>query len=309
MGKDAINVKTKTREVRHVRKKGGLNRFTFGDFMIILILSLFGVIILYPFYNTILISIVPQEDYIRSPFMLIPKRITWESYQFVLSSDLLMHSTFVSAIATLVGTVYNMVLTVLMAYAFTKPIPGRNFFRFLVVFTMYFGGGLIPYYLLIRDVGLMDSFWVLVLPSVISVSYMLIISNYFSSLPKELIESASMDGASEMTILIRIILPLSLPILATFTLYYAVERWNEWWHGMLFLKDIDKWPLQLTLRKIIQDANFVSNQAMTGETRPPTYGEGVKMASIVVTMFPIMALYPFLQRYFITGLTLGAVKG
>lgn len=309
MGKDAINVKTETIEVSRVRKKRGLNRFTFGDFMIILILSLFGVIILYPFYNTILISIVPQEDYIRSPFMLIPKRITWESYQFVLSSDLLMHSTFVSAIATLVGTVYNMVLTVLMAYAFTKPIPGRNFFRFLVVFTMYFGGGLIPYYLLIRDVGLMDSFWVLVLPSVISVSYMLIISNYFSSLPKELIESASMDGASEMTILIRIILPLSLPILATFTLYYAVERWNEWWHGMLFLKDIDKWPLQLTLRKIIQDANFVSNQAMTGETRPPTYGEGVKMASIVVTMFPIMALYPFLQRYFITGLTLGAVKG
>lgn len=309
MGKDAINVKTETIEVSRVRKKGGLNRFTFGDFMIILILSLFGVIILYPFYNTILISIVPQEDYVRSPFMLIPKRITWESYQFVLSSDLLMHSTFVSAIATLVGTAYNMILTVLMAYAFTKPIPGRNFFRFLVVFTMYFGGGLIPYYLLIRDVGLMDSFWVLVLPSVISVSYMLIISNYFSSLPKELIESASMDGASEMTILIRIILPLSLPILATFTLYYAVERWNEWWHGMLFLKDIDKWPLQLTLRKIIQDANFVSNQAMTGETRPPTYGEGVKMASIVVTMFPIMALYPFLQRYFITGLTLGAVKG
>lgn len=291
------------------RKNGGLNRFTFGDFIIILLLTLFGIIILYPFYNTILISLVPQEDYIRSPFMLFPTRITWESYQFVLSSDLLMHSTFVSAMVTLAGTIYNMILTVLMAYAFTKPIPGRNFFRFLMVFTMYFGGGLVPYYLLIRDIGLMDNFWVLVLPSVISVSYMLIISNYFSSLPKELIESASMDGASEMTILIRIILPLSLPILATFTLYYAVERWNEWWHGMLFLKDIQKWPLQLTLRKIIQDANFVSNQAMTGETRPPTYGEGVKMASIVVTMFPIMALYPFLQRYFITGLTLGAVKG
>lgn len=309
MAKDIINKMEETTAAPHIRKSRGLNKFTFGDFIIILLLTLFGIIILYPFYNTILISLVPQEDYIRSPFMIFPTRITWESYQFVLSSDLLMHSTFVSAMVTLMGTIYNMILTVLMAYAFTKPIPGRNFFRFLMVFTMYFGGGLVPYYLLIRDIGLMDNFWVLVLPSVISVSYMLIISNYFSSLPKELIESASMDGASEMTILIRIILPLSLPILATFTIYYAVERWNEWWHGMLFLKDIQKWPLQLTLRKIIQDANFVSNQAMTGETRPPTYGEGVKMASIVVTMFPIMALYPFLQRYFITGLTVGAVKG
>lgn len=293
----------------HNRKKYFLNRITFVDFVILLFLTLFGLIIIYPFYNTILVSLVPQTDYVRSPFMLIPKRITLESYEFVLSSNLLMRSTLTSAMVTLVGTVYNMILTILMAYAFTKPLIGRKFFRFLMVFTMYFGGGLIPYYLLIRDLNLIDKFWVLVLPSVISVPYMLIIANYFSSLPSELIESANIDGANEFTILVQIVLPLSLPILATFTLYYAVERWNEWWHGMLFIKDVKKWPLQLTLRKIIQDANFVSSQAMTGETRPPTYAEGVKMACIVVTMFPIMALYPFLQRYFISGLTLGAVKG
>jgi putative aldouronate transport system permease protein len=118
-----------------------------------------------------------------------------------------------------------------------------------------------------------------------------------------------MDGASEMTILFRIILPLSLPILATFTLYYAVERWNEWYGAMLFIKDVDKWPLQLTLRKVISDANFVSTQPVTGAVRPVAYGEGVKTACIVVTMFPLMALYPSIQRYFLTGLTLGAVKG
>lgn len=294
---------------KHQRKNSFFKSFTMVDFMILLILTVFALIIIYPFYNTILVSLVPQVDYVRSPFMLIPRRITLESYQFVLSSNLLMRSTFTSAMVTIIGTIYNMVLTVLMAYAFTKPLVGKNFVRFLVVFTMYFGGGLIPYYLLIRDLKLIDSFWVLVLPSVISIPYMLIIANYFSSLPSELIESANIDGAGEFTILIHIILPLSLPILATFTLYYAVERWNEWWHGMLFIKDVKKWPLQLTLRKIIQDANFVANQVITGETRPPTYAEGVKMACIVVTMFPIMALYPFLQRYFISGLTLGAVKG
>ena len=294
---------------RNNKKKSRLNRLNIVDYIILFFLTLFGLLIIYPFYNTILVSLVPQVDYVRSPFMLIPKRITFESYEFVLSTQLLMRSMLTSAEITLVGTIYNMILTTLMAYAFTKPLPGRNFFRFLLVFTMYFGGGLIPYYLLIRNLGLIDSFWVLVLPSVISVPYMLIISNYFSSLPAELVESASIDGANEMTILFRIILPLSLPILATFTLYYAVERWNEWWHGMLFIKDVKKWPLQNTLRKIIQDANFVSNQAMTGAPRPPTYAEGVKMACVVVTMFPIMALYPFLQRYFLTGLTLGAVKG
>lgn len=223
---------------RNNKKKSRLNRLNIVDYIILFFLTLFGLLIIYPFYNTILVSLVPQVDYVRSPFMLIPKRITFESYEFVLSTQLLMRSMLTSAEITLVGTIYNMILTTLMAYAFTKPLPGRNFFRFLLVFTMYFGGGLIPYYLLIRNLGLIDSFWVLVLPSVISVPYMLIISNYFSSLPAELVESASIDGANEMTILFRIILPLSLPILATFTLYYAVERWNEWWHGMLFIKDV-----------------------------------------------------------------------
>jgi putative aldouronate transport system permease protein len=123
------------------------------------------------------------------------------------------------------------------------------------------------------------------------------------------VESAELDGAGDVRILVSIILPLSLPILATFCIYYAVERWNEWWGAMLFIKSIEKWPLQYVLRKIISDANFVSNTAQTFNVRPPTYAEGVKMACIVITVFPLMALYPFLQRYFLTGLTLGAVKG
>jgi putative aldouronate transport system permease protein len=284
-------------------------RWTVGDLLILVSLSLFGLLILYPFYNTLLVSIVPQTDYSRAPFILIPRRITWESYDFVFTSPLLLRSMGVSALLMLVGTAYNMLLTTTLAYALIKPIPGRRAIQVLMVFTMYFGGGLIPYYLLILALGLKNSFWVMVLPSVVSVSYLLVISNYFASLPPDVIESAQLDGAGELRILATIVVPLSLPILATFTLYYAVDRWNEWWNAMLFIQNIKRWPLQLTLRKIISDANFVAQTAQTYNIRPPTYAEGVKMACIVITIFPLMALYPFLQRYFITGLTFGAVKG
>ena len=291
------------------KKANRIQKFNAFDAALLILLTLLGLMIIYPFYNTILVSLVPQADYTRNPFMLWPERITWESYQFVFDSPLLLNSMGNSVKLALVGTVYNMILTVLMAYAFTKPIPGRNFFRFYMVFTMYFGGGLVPFYLLIKALGLIDSFWVMVLPSGISVTYMLIISSNMSALPKELEESAQLDGATDIKILFSIILPLTLPILATFSLYYMVERWNEWYNAMLFLKDTARWPLQLTLRNIISSANFISTQAMTGDVRPPTYGEGIKMACIVVTVFPLMAVYPFLQRYFLTGLTLGAVKG
>ena len=290
-------------------KSNRIQKFNALDGVILVLLTLLGLIIVYPFYNTILISIVPQADYTRNPFMLIPTNITWENYEFVFDSPLLLNSMWNSVKLAFVGTIYNMVLTVLMAYAFTKPIPGRNFFRFYMVFTMYFVGGLVPFYLLIKSLGLIDSFWVMVLPSGISITYMFIISANMSALPKELEESAQLDGASDMKILFSIILPLTLPILATFTLYYTVERWNEWYNAMLFLKNTASWPLQLTLRNIISSANFISTQAMTGDVRPPTYGEGIKMACIAVTVFPLMAVYPFLQRYFLTGLTLGAVKG
>ena len=290
-------------------KSNRIQKFNALDGVILVLLTLLGLIIVYPFYNTILISIVPQADYTRNPFMLIPTNITWENYEFVFDSPLLLNSMWNSVKLAFVGTIYNMVLTVLMAYAFTKPIPGLNFFRFYMVFTMYFGGGLVPFYLLIKALGLIDSFWVMVLPSGISITYMFIISANMSALPKELEESAQLDGASDMKILFSIILPLTLPILATFTLYYTVERWNEWYNAMLFLKNTASWPLQLTLRNIISSANFISTQAMTGDVRPPTYGEGIKMACIAVTVFPLMAVYPFLQRYFLTGLTLGAVKG
>ncbi len=289
-------------------KSNRIQKFTLTDAVLIFILSVFALTVLYPFYNAVLVSLVPQQIYVRSKFMLWPSKIILDSYGFVFKSRLIWTSLFNSTIITVVGTAYNMLLTILCAYALTKPIPGRRFFRFLIVFTMYFSGGIIPYYLLIKDLKLMNTLAVMIIPTGIAIMYMLIISNYFKSLPPSLEESAKLDGASDITILIRIILPLSLPLLATFTLYYVVDRWNEWFSAMMFIRTTTKWPLQLTLRKIIQDANFANTTLVPGQVKPDTYGDSIKMASIVVTMFPMMMLYPFLQKYFLSGMMLGAVK-
>jgi len=291
-----------------VPKSNRIQKFMISDGVIIFLLSLFALTILYPFYNAVLVSLVPQQIYVRSRFMLWPPEIIFDSYGFVFKSRLIWSSMLNSVIVTVIGTAYNMILTILCAYALTKPLPGRRFFRFLIVFTMYFSGGIIPFYLLIKDIGLMNKIAVMIIPTGIAILYMLIISNYFKSLPPSLEESAKIDGANDVTILIRIILPLSLPLLATFTLYYVVDRWNEWFNAMMFLRTTDKWPLQLTLRKIIQDANFANTTLVPGQVRPDTYGDSIKMASIVVTMFPMMLLYPFLQKYFLSGMMLGAVK-
>ena len=299
--------------IKHIKAKalrpGRLNRIGAADGIILFILTLYGLIIFYPFYNAILVSIVPNTVYMRHQgLMLLPPVIQFDAYEFTFKSRLIWSGYLNSIIVTVGGTLYNMLLTVFCAYALTKPIPGRKVIRFLIVFTMYFSGGLIPYYLLIKDLGLMGSYWVMILPMGLNIMYMLIISSYFSSLPASLEESAKIDGAHDWVILFRIILPLSLPLLATFTLYYAVERWNEWYHAMLFLTKSDKWPLQNILRTIINDINFLATQNIPGQKRPDVQGDTIKMSSIVVSMIPMMCLYPLLQRYFLSGLTLGAVK-
>lgn len=291
-------------------RQNRLNRYRFGDYIILLLLSLLGLIIIYPFYNAILVSIVPNTVYVRSSGMMLwPPALTWDAYDFTFKSKLIWTGYYNTIIVTATGTVYNMILTILAAFALTKEnMPGNKFFRMMFVFTMYFSAVLIPYYLLIRDLGMINSIWVMVIPSGLNMMYMLIISNYFRTIPESLQESAKMDGANDWTILVRIMIPLSLPILATFTLYYAVERWNEWYHAMLFIKSVDKWPLQNVLRTIINDVNMMATQNIPGQMKPDIAGDSIKMSSIIVSMVPVMALYPFLQRYFLSGLTLGAVK-
>jgi putative aldouronate transport system permease protein len=290
-------------------QKSRLKKFTVGDGVILALLGIFGLLIVYPFYNAVLVSFVPNTIYLRyQGVMIIPPKITLDAYDFTFKSRLIWIGYRNSALVTLFGTMYNMVLTILCAYAMTKPYPGRKWVRFFIVFTIYFTGGLIPYYLLIKSLNIMDTLAVMILPTGLNIMFMLIISDYFLSLPPSLEESAKIDGAGDFTVLLRIILPLSLPLLATFTLYYAVDRWNEWYNAMLFVKSVNNWPLQNVLRTIINDVNIMATQNIPGQQRPDIQGDAIKMSSIIVSMVPMMCLYPFLQRYFLSGLTLGAVK-
>lgn len=284
-----------------------LGKMKLFDYCLLFALSVYVLIIIYPFYNSILISFVSQAEYIQTPFMLYPKKIVLDSYRYVYESGMLFSGMKTTTIVTLLGVTYNMLLTLLCAYVLSKPFPGRKFVSYMIVFTVYFTGGLIPNYLLIKDLNLMDNIFSMILPTGINFMYMTVLRKSFENIPKSLEESAKIDGANDITILYRIVLPLSLPIMATFTLYYGVERWNEWWNGMLFIKSTRLQPLQLILRNIIQEASTVSNGSGSSALTQP-FGDGIKMASTIISMLPIMLVYPFLQKFFISGLVVGAVK-
>lgn len=279
-----------------------------GDVVISVILVGIALIILYPFYNAVMISLVPMHVYTRNPAILWPSEVVWDSYKFVLNYSSIWSGLRVTGIVTVVGTIYNMFLTVTTAYVLTKAFPGKRIMQAIMIIPLYFGGGMVPYYLLIRDLGLMDSVWSMILPTGLNYTYMLVVMRYIEGLPLELEEAAEIDGAGQIRKLFTIVLPMALPIMATYTLYYAVDRWNEWYNGMLFIKTAAKQPLQLILRNLVQDSTVASMDAQAnGMTQ--AYSDSIKMASIVVTMIPIMVLYPFLQRYFLSDLTQGAVKG
>lgn len=290
-------------------KRGRLHRLNGVDYAIMAFLALFALLILYPFYNSVCVSLVSQADYIKTRFMLYPENVTFESYFVVFKNGSIFDGMKVTLLITIIGVIYNMLLTVSLAYGFSKEFPGKKLFMMMIVFTMYFSGGLIPFYLLIKDLKLVDNIFSMILPSGVSIMYMTVIRQNFESLPAELEESARIDGAGDLTILFRILLPLSVPILVTFTLYYGVERWNEWYNGMLFIRSFDKRPLQLVLRGIIQTTGqaMVTNELEQYNITP--FSEGIKMACVVVTMTPIMLVYPFIQKYFVSGMTVGAVKG
>lgn len=272
-------------------------------------LSIWGFIVFYPFYNAILVSLVSERVYLTSAFLLYPKDVTFAAYQAVLANDSILTGYLVTLYSVLFGTVFNMVLTVTVAYALTKKFPARKIILTLIIVTMFFDGGLIPTYLLIRKIGLLNRLLVYVLPTGFSAFYMFIVRTYFQGLPHSLEESAKIDGANDVTILTRIVLPMSLPVLATITLFYAVGHWNQYFAGLIYIRDMAKRPLQLVLRSIIIGLEQVEDKNMPVELRQQMYGESIKMAAVVVTMAPVMLLYPFLQRYFMKGITIGAIKG
>ena len=282
------------------------------DAILFLTLTAFAITIVFPFYTSIVVSVMSEHEYLRNPFTLIPKNLDLSSYETLINQGNIISGYKNTLIHLALGMPLSMFMTCTLAYALSKrSFPGKSLLFIFIMITMVFGGGTVPAFLNIKELGLINSRWSVVLSNGIGTFYVILMMNYIQTLPTALFDSARIDGANEMTILTRVVLPLSKPILATVGLFYMVDKWNEWYGSMLYLNKASLYPLQLELKQIIANAQILDDVMMTDSMyrAMPTFSMGIKMAAVVLTMLPIMCVFPFLQKYFVKGVTLGAVKG
>jgi len=283
------------------------------EILIYIILALVTASVLYPLVFVLVASISSPEMVIRGEVWLWPKGLTMVGYERIFQNKEIL-SGYTNTIAyTLVGTAINLVMTVAAAYPLSrKDFYGRNVFTTLILFTMFFSGGMIPTYLLIKKLGMLNTFWALVIPSAVSVWNIVIMRTFFqNSIPNEIQESASIDGCSNMQTLVRIVLPLSAPILAVMVLFYSVGHWNAYFNALIYLTDRAKYPLQLILREILVQGQMQEMVDVSDSTLAKSVmdAEAIKYAAVIVANLPVLLLYPFLQKYFVKGIMVGAIKG
>jgi len=282
------------------------------DVLNYLIVTLIAITTIIPFVYIIGASFATEYEIATRPMFFIPQDVSIAAYQYIFSSNKILRGFTNSIFITVAGTAINLFFTVTMAYAISKPrLRGRNFFLNMVIFSMFFSGGMIPGYIVVANIlNLKNTFWSVLLPGAISAYNMMIVKNFFQGIPQELEESASIDGCTDIGVLLKIVLPLSLPVLATFGLFYAVGHWNSYFPAMIYLTDDKMYPLQLILRNIIVTAESSASDMSLMDpnfVEPPK--QSIKMAVIVVATVPIMCVYPFLQKYFVKGVMVGALKG
>ncbi|WNR42772.1 carbohydrate ABC transporter permease [Paenibacillus roseipurpureus] len=276
------------------------------DVFIYTALFLFSLSTVLPFIYITIVSFTEPHEFISTPVMLFPKTWSLASYRYIMSNNSFMNSFFITALLTIVGTVGALLVTSGLAYGLSrKRLKGRNFILTSILFTMLFNPGIMPNYLLIRNLGLLNSFWALVLPGLATAFYVLLMKSFFQDVPAELEESGKMDGCSDVGIFFRIILPISLPVIAAFSLFYGVAYWNTYFNGVLYINKDTLRPLQVVLQQMLAASAAPPDEA-SGIVIP---AETVKMAAVVLAAVPIVMVYPFLQKYFVKGLTLGSVKG
>lgn len=284
-----------------------------ADILIYGLLGLLALIMIYPFYNLILTSISSYEELVRPGLRLWPQQVDWTNYQIIFSDGALLRSFRNTIIVTLCGTMLSMIVTTSAGYAFSKKwVPGRNGLLTLFIITMYFGGGLVPWYLVMCDLGFKDNFLVMFVPGALSTWNMILMKNYFNTIPESLEESARIDGANDLRIMVQIVLPVAAPILATISLFYAVGFWNEWYNAMIFISTKSLEPLQLLLRRLVIESTMDLGSEMANQFRNQNkqiHSRGMQMASVTVATVPILLVYPFVQKHFAKGIMMGAVKG
>lgn len=280
---------------------------------IYVLLGVVTLIVLYPLFFVLIASVSNPGSVIRGEVRLWPKGFSLIGYERLFGNKELLRGFMNTVMYTVVGTALNVVMTVAGAYPLSRAdFKGRHFFTFLIVFTMFFGGGMIPTYLLIKSLGLLNTFWAMIIPSAVSVWNILIMRTFFqSSIPKEVQEAAFMDGCSNIKILLKVVLPLSGPVLAVMVLFYAVGHWNAYFSALLYLSDRDLYPMQLFLREILVQNQMQEMVDISDDTlaRSLMDAEAIKYAAVIVTNLPMLILYPFLQKYFVKGVMVGAIKG
>lgn len=285
-------------------------RFDAVDVVVVILLTIWMFLIIIPFVNAISISFATQKEYVDNPLMLFPSEPTLKNYELLFNDYRIWTGFRTSFLIVLIGVPANMLLTTVLAYGTSRgDYPGKKIIIGGILFTMLFNGGIIPLYLQMKEFHLTNTLWSVVLAGTVNVFYFVIMRNYFQSLPESLIESARLDGAGEWRVLGHIILPLSKPIIATLTLFYLVDRWNEWYNALIFIRDTEMQPLQLVLRSIVMKSSIVNNvTSAAAMEQMQNFDMGVKMAAVIVTILPVMCVYPFLQKHFAQGVMVGAVK-
>lgn len=272
------------------------------------LVTLFLLLILVPFLNVLVLSVTTEKEFLQTPILLFPKNPTLQNYRQLFEGGTVFNGYKNSFLILLLGVPLDLFLTTTLAYALSrKSFPGRKALLSLILFTMLFNGGIVPLYLVVKQLGLTNSLLSVVFTQAVSTYNMILMMNYFSSIPESLLESARLDGAGEWRVLWHIALPLSMPIIATMLLFYAVGRWNEWYQAMLFIRSIDKSPLQTVLRRIIMDS-MNTDLLQSGQMEELRFSTAIKMCAVLVTMVPVMCIFPFLQKHFVKGVMIGAIK-
>ena len=307
----SIAMRSKQHHSHHIRRSGS-DRWVKA--LSYLIVGLFGVMCLYPLLLTVTVSLTPEDVIAKDGYRLIPRQWTLDTYTYIFahSGTRILKSYAVTIIVTVVGTFSSMLITCMISYALSiRSLKYRNVIAFICNFTSIFSAGLIPWYVVcVNWYGLRNNIMALILPALFNVWYMFLMRTYFDDIPTSLYDAAKIDGAGHMTVFFRIALPLSVTALLTVGMMYALGYWNDWWHALMFIDDRDMYPLQYYLYSIMSNVNAVSSgrvpSGAAANIRLPA--ETVKMAVTIITIGPIIFLYPFIQRYFVKGIMMGAVK-
>jgi putative aldouronate transport system permease protein len=273
--------------------------------------ALILVVVLYPLIFIVSASFSDPAMVLNGEVLLLPKHITLEAYKNVLQNDQIWNGYGNTILYTFVGTVINLIMTTLAAYPLSRPdLPGRGGIMFFVTLTMFFSGGLIPSYLLVKNLGMVDTMWALIIPGAIATYNLIVMRSYFqTSIPWEIQEAAHIDGCSNWKLLTHVILPLSKPILAVMVLFYAVGHWNSYFNALIYIRSKDLYPLQLVLREVLLVSQTDAVDSNVGMESKVLLAESIKYVVIIISSLPVLVMYPFVQRHFVKGVMIGSLKG